>query len=182
MPKMIDHDAYRLELAFKAAPLFSEHGYTGLGMRKIAESLGISKSALYHYFPSKKALFHACTDAITRFDGDEKKSIATCVDNQEEKLQYLFGFFKDMESEFPKELSLLLDYLRGRTMDDIKNDPTMRLVNQRYIALIQNFVGMEDAKPVYCLLLGTLLARFFDAQTTDFDEIERWLLRNFKAR
>jgi AcrR family transcriptional regulator len=179
MPKIIDHDVYRLELAFKAAPLFSEYGYTGLGMRKIAKNLGISKSALYHYFPSKKALFHACTDAITRFEGDEEEA-ATCVDNQEEKLQYLFGFFKGMEPEFPKELSLLLDYLRGRTMGDIKNDPTMRLVNQRYIALIQGFVGVEDAKPVYCLLLGTLLARFFDAQTTDFDEIESWLLKNLK--
>ena len=57
MPKIIDRDAYRAELAGKAIAVFTEHGYNGLGMRGIAEAIGVSKSALYHYFPTKKDLF-----------------------------------------------------------------------------------------------------------------------------
>jgi predicted transcriptional regulator len=59
MPKNVDHDAYRLELAQKAARLFSKQGFAGLGMRSIAKELGISKSALNHYFPTKKGLLLA---------------------------------------------------------------------------------------------------------------------------
>ena len=64
MPKIVDHDAYRRELVEKATQLFSGHGFSGLGMRQIANELGISKSALYHYFPSKELLFSACTEYV----------------------------------------------------------------------------------------------------------------------
>ena len=61
MPKIVDHDAYREELVAQAVKYFSDHGYAGASMRKIADHLGVSKSAIYHYFPSKADLFLACT-------------------------------------------------------------------------------------------------------------------------
>jgi AcrR family transcriptional regulator len=175
MPKKIDHDSYRLELAQKSALLFSKYGYSGLGMRTIAEELGISKSALYHYFPSKKHLFHACTDLVTQFNMTDlmsKKSSST-----EDQVHSLVKVVKELEPTFPQELSLLLDYLRGRSPQDISNDPTMSLANKRYDILIQQFVGKHESKPVLCLLMGALLIRFFDGATTDFDEIETWLIK-----
>ena len=33
-------------------------------MRGVAQHLGVSKSALYHYFPTKEALFLACTQQV----------------------------------------------------------------------------------------------------------------------
>ena len=185
MPKKIDHDSYRKELATKAASLFSEYGYTGLGMRKIASELGISKSALYHYFPTKQALFHACTDIVTRFDEDSQSDSLMETMREaplEQRVQVLMSIIKEMEPSFPSEMSLLLDYLRGRTKQDIADDPTMQLANKRYDALFEQFFDKEDAKPVYCLMLGTLLLRFFDGGTTEFDEIEDWLLENLKEK
>jgi len=41
------------------AQLFAEHGYHGTGMRDIATAAGVSIGALYHYFPSKEAIFLA---------------------------------------------------------------------------------------------------------------------------
>ncbi len=64
MPKIVDREAYRSELIAKAVDIFSEHGLNGLGMRGIAEALGVSKSALYHYFSSKEELFTACTEFV----------------------------------------------------------------------------------------------------------------------
>lgn len=42
-----------------AAQLFAAHGYDGVGMRAIADAVGIRPSSLYHYFPSKIDLLHA---------------------------------------------------------------------------------------------------------------------------
>ncbi len=169
MPKIIDHDQYRRELAQRAAALFSEQGYSGLGMRQIAQHLGLSKSALYHYFPSKEALFAACTDEVTRFEPPKAEN---------EALPDLVAAFKALEPGMVGELSLLMDYLRGKTPADIAADPTMQLANRRYRERVAAAVGEANATPVLCLLLGTLLQRWLDGHETTFDEIEHWLERH----
>lgn len=59
MPKVVDHDAYRLELLEKAAPLFVEVGFEGLTTRQLCRHLGVSTGTLYHYFESKERFFEA---------------------------------------------------------------------------------------------------------------------------
>lgn len=39
-----------------AASLFRQRGYNGTSMQDLAEAVGITKSSLYHHFPSKQAL------------------------------------------------------------------------------------------------------------------------------
>ncbi len=56
MPKIVDHDQYRKTLLDRAFDLFAEKGYA-ITMRQIAQGLGVSTGTLYHYFPSKEALF-----------------------------------------------------------------------------------------------------------------------------
>ncbi len=46
-----------------AQRLFVEQGYKGLSMREIAEAVGVSKPALYHYFTDKEALFLAILES-----------------------------------------------------------------------------------------------------------------------
>ncbi len=177
MPKNIDHDAYRLKLAQKAALLFSKQGYAGLGMRSIAKELGISKSGLYHYFPTKKQLFLACTEIVTEFDEVKTSLISNIPKNAtiEERVHVLFEFMQKIEPGFPDELSLLVEYLRDRSSTDIANDKSRQLARDTYLNLISNIVGEKDATPVLCLVLGTLLMRFFDGSTTDYGKVEEWL-------
>src|SRR5262245_7942439 len=52
-------DERRRLLVERATALFGEHGYEELSMARIAREAGISKPLLYHYFPSKRALFEA---------------------------------------------------------------------------------------------------------------------------
>lgn len=52
-------DERRRRLIDSAAELFAEHSYEEISMRQIAQAAGISKSLLYHYFPSKTELFAA---------------------------------------------------------------------------------------------------------------------------
>ena len=40
-----------------AEALFSRSGFSGVGMREVAEQAGLGKSSLFHHFASKQALF-----------------------------------------------------------------------------------------------------------------------------
>ena len=51
--------AGELAILDAAARLFSESGYDGVSMRRIAESAGVSKANIYHHFSSKEALYFA---------------------------------------------------------------------------------------------------------------------------
>jgi len=59
----------RDRLVIEAARLFRTHGYAGTSTRTLAESLGLTKAALYHHFPSKDALlYEICLESIARID------------------------------------------------------------------------------------------------------------------
>ena len=45
---------------------FAEKGYFGSSLRDIATLVGVRESALYNYFNSKEALFHAILDAAAQ--------------------------------------------------------------------------------------------------------------------
>jgi AcrR family transcriptional regulator len=49
----------RQQLLEAALPLFSEHGFEGTTTRAIAEAAGITEALIFHYFPTKLALFQA---------------------------------------------------------------------------------------------------------------------------
>lgn len=52
-------DERRRALLDAGAALFAEHAFEEISMREIAAVAGVSKPLLYHYFPSKLALFKA---------------------------------------------------------------------------------------------------------------------------
>ena len=54
------HGIKRLEVLREAAASFNAKGYHGTSLNEIAASLGVTKAALYHYFPNKNALLAAC--------------------------------------------------------------------------------------------------------------------------
>lgn len=47
-----------------ALELFSAHGYAGASMRDIAETMGMTKAALYYHFASKEQILEAVTEPI----------------------------------------------------------------------------------------------------------------------
>ncbi len=174
MPKIVDHDAYRRELVEKATQLFSGHGFSGLGMRQIANELGISKSALYHYFPSKELLFSACTEYVVDRDG---ALIPTELQTASpgEKAATLMTVFKEVEKGFQGEAFLLMDYLKGRSPSDIARDKNMKLANKRYLEMTAAIVGPDCAAQVLTTMLGAWTQRLFDGRKTSLKEIEGWL-------
>jgi TetR/AcrR family transcriptional regulator, transcriptional repressor of aconitase len=175
MPKIVDHAKYRREIVERATPVFSAHGFNGLGMRQIAQELGMSKSALYHYFPSKDELFAACTEFV--FARDEELNAANPNDaTPREKTKALMGLVAVLEKDFQGEAFLVLDYIRGKTPRDVARDKNMKLANQRSLEMTAAIVGKDDAPRVLAFVLGLLMQRLFDGQKTPLADIERWML------
>ncbi|MST31837.1 TetR family transcriptional regulator [Acidimicrobiaceae bacterium USS-CC1] len=61
-------DGRRGEILAVATRLFARSGFHGVGMRAIAEAVGVQTSSLYHYFPSKTDILYAISrDATAAF-------------------------------------------------------------------------------------------------------------------
>lgn len=58
-----NRQAKRVRILDAALSVFSESGFSGASMDKIAATAGLSKPTLYHHFDSKAALFHAMMSA-----------------------------------------------------------------------------------------------------------------------
>jgi TetR/AcrR family transcriptional regulator len=54
------HGVKRREVLREAAAFFNSKGYHATSMTEIAHGLGVTKAALYHYFPNKNSLLAAC--------------------------------------------------------------------------------------------------------------------------
>lgn len=174
MPKIVDREAYRLELAVRAVDVFAEHGYNGLGMRGIAEALGISKSALYHYFPTKKDLFAASTEIITQ----DHTLYGTSADGPlpATSEQAVMGMLAVLDERFRGELVLLLDYTKDQTEQEIAADPLLKKADGKFLAELEKVVGQSNAQQAYALMMGGLMRRLFNGQATSLQEIADWIL------
>src|SRR5580700_5040776 len=58
-PQNADGHRTRQAILDAALHVFAEKGYFGSSLRDIATAVGVRESALYNYFPGKKALFEA---------------------------------------------------------------------------------------------------------------------------
>lgn len=49
--------APRATILGAAAKLFAAHGFDGTSLNDVAQAVGVTKAAVYHYFPTKKDIF-----------------------------------------------------------------------------------------------------------------------------
>jgi TetR/AcrR family transcriptional regulator, transcriptional repressor of aconitase len=161
MPKIVDHDALRAELARRAIPVFQTHGYHGIGMRKIAEALGVPKSSLYYYFPTKQDLFIACTEAL------ELSPAAPDPD----PVAALVQMIAQLEDGFGGELRLIVDYIGARSRAEIAEDAALELYRDRMDAAIRQAVGPQRLPLARALIYGVLLDRWLAGEDGGFNRI-----------
>lgn len=167
MPKVVDHDAYRAWIAERAVEIFRRRGYSGIGMREIAKVLGMSKSALYHYFPSKEALFLACSTRVARLH----------LDASLPPVDALVAAAREWEPVFPGELRIVLDYVGTRDDASVRNDPAVRAVSHGFEAALAQILDGDRIPAVLSAVFGFLLLRYFDGKSTPYAVLEDTLRR-----
>src|SRR5262245_65659592 len=69
--------ASRDKILDRAEELFARRGFAGIGLAEVAEQVGLSKSSLFHHFPSKAQLYAAVMARILdRIESELMRSLA----------------------------------------------------------------------------------------------------------
>jgi AcrR family transcriptional regulator len=63
-----------------AAKLFAERGFSGTNLQDVADALGISRPALYYYFPNKEEILASLVEEVTVFSQQQSTKLATASD------------------------------------------------------------------------------------------------------
>ena len=79
-PCSVDPGETRKRLILEARRLFAEIGYDATTNRLVADAVGITTGAIYHYFPSKKDLYIA---AFAEVQGLVYDALEAAVVNQD---------------------------------------------------------------------------------------------------
>ena len=129
MPKIIDHDQQRASLLDRAFAAYAQYGYASLSMRKLASLIGVSDGSLYHYFPSKEALYHSL---VERYVNIQYETIRLPEGNDmtlREQLIYVAQQLEKHETEVANWMAIQMDYVQvtgkpfvseaGQTIDDL---------------------------------------------------------------
>ena len=119
MPRIVDHDAYREELLQQAFALFARQSYGAVSMRQIAEALGVSTGTLYHYFPSKRALFEQAVAKVVDRDLAAWEKTVNPQASLDDKLREWFDMIVQQRAELTSAIMLTIDYYRqGQSSTD----------------------------------------------------------------
>ncbi|MEM9015547.1 MAG: TetR/AcrR family transcriptional regulator [Verrucomicrobiota bacterium] len=85
-----------------AAELFSRRGIDGAGMNELSEATGMSKAAIYHYFPSKDSIIHGLVERL--FATDQPHLEALVGDTERSAVERLLEYV-DHLADFLAETS-----------------------------------------------------------------------------
>ncbi|MEA5616360.1 TetR/AcrR family transcriptional regulator [Cronbergia sp. UHCC 0137] len=171
MPKIVDHEQYRKELLGKCFDLFAQKGYGSITMRQIAQGLGVSTGTLYHYFPSKQALFEQLAEEICQQDVSlameelgEGKSLT-------EAMEALGRYLVKNEEYFIKWTYLWVDFCQHQESKEVVG--VHKRTHERYQKAVCDFLGIEDpvvASFVLSFIDGLLLGRLQRNEMIDLAE------------
>jgi AcrR family transcriptional regulator len=127
----------RDKLLETAESLFARFGFAGVGMRAVAESAGVSKSGLFHHFPTKRELYGAVLErSMLEFDARLAAADARASTAQERLRLFVDGVV-DALVENPARAPLLLRSL-FEIEDEEPADEPARNVLQRVLARVAN--------------------------------------------
>jgi TetR/AcrR family transcriptional regulator len=91
------HHAKRREVLRLAAQSFNRQGYHATTLDSLAKKLGVTKAALYHYFPNKTGLLKACFDELMIAAFANLEQAKAQGRNGREKLRLTFsGYLRDI--------------------------------------------------------------------------------------
>jgi AcrR family transcriptional regulator len=167
MPKIVDHDLYRKELLNHCFDLLAEKGYAAITMRQIAQEIGVSTGTLYHYFPSKEAIFEQLVEAMAERDLSQVSRLLKPTHTLAERLEVAFNFLDANRDYFFKQVMIFLDfYQHQQRLQDYKCQVLSQVCEQIEQAITQ-LLGISDpdvATLLYSLIDGLLISHIYGGE------------------
>jgi AcrR family transcriptional regulator len=140
MPKIVDHDLYRKELLSQCFDLFAEKGYAAITMRQIADGLGVSTGTLYHYFPSKEALFEQLLLEMAQQDILDVSAELAHLTDVRDRIEKGFAYLERNHEYFFKQLLVFVDYYQQLSRDSNQGKPKPINILERVCDQMQQFI------------------------------------------
>jgi AcrR family transcriptional regulator len=181
MPKVVDRDQYRKQLLEQSFELFAEIGYGKITMRQLAQKLGISTGTLYHYFPSKEAMFLQLVEEQVQQDITNFLTQAESVPADiRSRVSAILAFTKENRDYFSKQLIIWLDYFQQQAggEDALKEDLSQRSVeifeqlDRETIAAINNYLQVDNyaiGAFILTFINGLLLCQLYSPNLDTWD-------------
>jgi TetR/AcrR family transcriptional regulator len=104
------HDAKRRAVLREAAASFNRIGFYATTLDDIAKRLGVTKAALYYYFPNKNALLKACFDEVMAGAFENLEAARAVGQNGRERLKLVFiGYLRQFLDELTVAVVVMED-------------------------------------------------------------------------
>ncbi|MBY4131008.1 TetR/AcrR family transcriptional regulator [Rhodococcus fascians] len=89
LPRQLRTQQRRDDIVANAANIFAREGYSNVGMRDIADAVGIKGASLYHHFPSKEDILFAICLTVTQEPAEENLPLLDAAGTPTERMSSL---------------------------------------------------------------------------------------------
>ena len=113
--EIVEWPTSREKILEVAEALFARRGFAGVGLREVAEAVGLGKSSLFHHFRSKTQLYLAVLGRVLGRIEDRVRPAFSDPGEPRERLERCLDALVDALAEHPASARLLL---RGLFEDD----------------------------------------------------------------
>jgi AcrR family transcriptional regulator len=181
MPKIVDREQYRKQLLTESFELFAEIGYGKITMRQLAQKLGISTGTLYHYFPSKEAMFLQLVEELVQRDITNFLVQAESVPPDiRSRVRAILDFTQENRDYFSKQLTIWMDYYQQQSGEEdiIKEDLSQRSItifeqlDRETIAAINEYLQVSNyaiGEFILTFINGLLLCQLYQPNFKNWD-------------
>jgi AcrR family transcriptional regulator len=173
MPKVVDFEKQRKEILFKCFDLFAQKGYANVTTRQLCQEIGVSTGALYHYFPSKKALFEQLVEEISRQDFLLLKEAVG--ETLTDRIESLGKLLIQHEAHFIKQAIVWINFYQHNDLQEIQANPIFQKVDDRYQQTMTDLLGIQEpkiARFVWTLINGVLIEQVGNDDLTFAEQID----------
>lgn len=108
-PPLVENQRERI--LERAAVLFGTHGFQGVGIAALAEDLGVSKAALFHYFPSKRDIYDSIVlEALRGLASTVREAVSEDDDPRTQLLAFMRAHARFFEDNYWKFTVMLVGF------------------------------------------------------------------------
>jgi AcrR family transcriptional regulator len=173
MPKIVDREQYRSELLHKSFELFAQKGFGSITMRQLAEGLGVSTGTLYHYFPSKEALFLQLVEEQTQQDILNFLAVSSNIETLTERIEAIINFVSRYQDYFFSQTVVYLDFFQQHGRGNKTYSEILQKSWEDTREAIADYLQIQDLEIADFTLIfinGLIMERLYACENISFEQ------------
>lgn len=183
MPKIVNHEKYKIEILSKCVDILARRGYSAVSMREIATELDVSTGTLYHYFATKEDIFKELVKFVLNKDIEELQLYSKGNPGQtlETRVDSLFQMIQARESYFQNLLYIICDVSRLKNHEEEK--VLIADAMKEYVNIITKHLGVTNPtlnRILISIILGTVVQRIVDGEAISLGDTSE-IIKDFMA-